>query len=237
MTGEKIGDSGAERRRFRYRAQHEPSCTTCVKNHLANCRQGTQSALTRAEVSGGGTQAVAPEGHRPRPSGYHPLSAVDPRRHRASRPKPRSYSYSLNKKVKRLAMLKSALSAKAAAGEIIVVDGLDMGEIKTKNFVRLPQCNRGNRQEPGRYPRRFDVNVVKSARNVPGVRTTIASTLNVYEILNADKSWSSTRQHLQKIRGGVRIMKFAYDIIMQSDHHRALHDGCTGQEVRLRGRC
>ena len=114
-----------------------------VKNHLANCRQGTQSALTRAEVSGGGKKpwrqkgtGHARQGSTRAPQWTHGGIVFAP--------KPRSYSYVLNKKVKRLAM-KSALSAKAAAGEIIV----------------------------------------KSARNIPGVETSMANLINVYDILKA----------------------------------------------------
>ena len=100
-------------------------------------------------------------------------------------PKPRSYNYSLTKKTKRLAML-SALSAKAAAGEIIVIDGLDMGEIKTKSFVGFLNAVEATGKSLVVTPE-VRTNVVKSAANIPGVRTTIASTLNVYDILNADK--------------------------------------------------
>ena len=155
-----------------------------VKNHLANCRQGTQSALTRAEVSGGGIKpwrqkgtGRARQGSIRSPQWTHGGIALGP--------KPRSYNYSLTKKTKRLAML-SALSAKAAAGEIIVIDGLDMGEIKTKNFVGFLNAIEATGKSLVVTPE-VRVNVVKSAANVPGVRTTIASTLNVYEILNADK--------------------------------------------------
>ena len=140
-----------------------------VKNHLANCRQGTQSALTRAEVSGGGKKPLAPEGHRSRPSGQHPRSPVDARRYRVCPPKPRSYSYVLNKKVKRLAM-KSALSAKAAAGELIVIDSIQMESIKTKDFraflsavkadgkslVVTPVKNENVIKSDPQYPRRRD---------------------------------------------------------------------------------
>ena len=155
-----------------------------VKNHLANCRQGTQSSLTGAEVSGGGIKpwrqkgtGRARQGSIRSPQWTHGGIALGP--------KPRSYNYSLTKKTKRLAML-SALSAKAAAGEIIVIDGLDMGEIKTKNFVGFLNAIEATGKSLVVTPE-VRVNVVKSAANVPGVRTTIASTLNVYEILNADK--------------------------------------------------
>ena len=155
-----------------------------VKNHLANCRQGTQSSLTRAEVSGGGIKpwrqkgtGRARQGSIRAPQWTHGGVALGP--------KPRSYNYSLNKKTKRLALI-SALSAKAAAGEIIVVDGLDMGEIKTKTFAAFLK----NVESTGKslvVTPETRVNVVKSAANIPGVRTTPVSTLNVYDILNADK--------------------------------------------------
>ena len=155
-----------------------------VKNHLANCRQGTQSALTRAEVSGGGIKpwrqkgtGRARQGSIRSPQWTHGGIALGP--------KPRSYNYSLTKKTKRLAML-SALSAKAAAGEIIVIDGLDMGEIKTKSFVGFLNAVEATGKSLVVTPE-VRTNVVKSAANIPGVRTTIASTLNVYDILNADK--------------------------------------------------
>ena len=156
-----------------------------VKNHLANCRQGTQSALTRAR-SRRRQEALAPEGHRPRPSGFHPGSPVDPRRHRVC-PKPRTYRYTLNKKVKRLA-LKSALSAKAASGDILVVDGLKLDEVKTKamkGFLDSIQAGKSVVITP-----EVEKNVVLSARNIPGVITTTAKVLSVYDIVNATAWWS-----------------------------------------------
>ena len=155
-----------------------------VKAYLANQRQGTQSTLTRTEVRGGGIKpwrqkgtGRARQGSIRAPQWVHGGVALGP--------KPRSYNYSLNKKTKRLALL-SALSAKAAAGEIIVVDGLDMGEIKTKTFAAFLK----NVESTGKslvVTPETRVNVVKSAANIPGVRTTPVSTLNVYDILNADK--------------------------------------------------
>ena len=155
-----------------------------VVNYLANQRQGTQSTLTRAEVRGGGIKpwrqkgtGRARQGSIRSPQWTHGGIALGP--------KPRSYNYSLTKKTKRLAML-SALSAKAAAGEIIVIDGLDMGEIKTKSFVGFLNAVEATGKSLVVTPE-VRTNVVKSAANIPGVRTTIASTLNVYDILNADK--------------------------------------------------
>ena len=155
-----------------------------VKAYLANQRQGTQSALTRSEVRGGGIKpwrqkgtGRARQGSIRAPQWIHGGIALGP--------KPRTYRYSLNKKLKRLAML-SALSAKAQAGEIIVVDGLDMGEIKTKTFAGFLASVESTGKSLVVTPE-VRKNVVKSAANIPGVRTTIASTLNVYDILNADK--------------------------------------------------
>ena len=152
-----------------------------VKNHLANCRQGTQSALTRAEVSGGGKKpwrqkgtGRARQGSTRAPQWTHGGIVFAP--------KPRDYSYTLNKKVKRLA-LKSALSAKAAEGGVIVVDGLELPEIKTKTFQGfLNSVGAGKAMVVTSCP-----NVVKSARNIPGVVTTTAKVLSVYDIVNANQ--------------------------------------------------
>ena len=154
-----------------------------VKNHLANCRQGTQSALTRAEVSGGGKKpwrqkgtGHARQGSTRAPQWTHGGIVFAP--------KPRSYSYTLNKKVKRLA-LKSALSAKAASGDIVVVDGLNLDEIKTKTmkgFLDTVGAKKAVVVTP-----EVNQNVVLSARNIPGVVTTTAKILSVYDIVNAGK--------------------------------------------------
>jgi len=176
MTGKKTGEMELNAAVFGI----EPNMTVvhaAVKNYLANQRQGTQSTLTRAEVRGGGIKPWRQKGTGRARQWTHGGIALGP--------KPRSYNYSLTKKTKRLAML-SALSAKAAAGEIIVIDGLDMGEIKTKNFVGFLNAIEATGKSLVVTPE-VRVNVVKSAANIPGVRTTIASTLNVYEILNADK--------------------------------------------------
>ena len=130
-----------------------------VKNHLANCRQGTQSALTRAEVSGGGKKPW--------------------------RPKPRDYSYTLNKKVRRLA-LKSVLSAKAQSADIVVIDEIKMDEIKTKKFAGFLSAVNADCKALV-VTAEANENVVLSARNLPGVQTTFANLVNVYDILNAKK--------------------------------------------------
>ena len=152
-----------------------------VKNHLANCRQGTQSALTRAEVSGGGKKpwrqkgtGHARQGSTRAPQWTHGGIVFAP--------KPRDYSYTLNKKVKRLA-LKSALSAKAAAGNVLVVDRLGMDEMKTKTFQTfLNAVGSKKAVVVTGCP-----NVVMSARNIPGVVTTPATLINVYDIVNANQ--------------------------------------------------
>ena len=153
-----------------------------VKNHLANCRQGTQSALTRAEVSGGGKKpwrqkgtGHARQGSTRAPQWTHGGIVFAP--------KPRSYSYVLNKKVKRLAM-KSALSAKAAAGEIIVIDSIKMDSIKTKDFRAFLNAVKADGKSLVVTPAKDEI-VVKSARNIPGVITSMANLINVYDILNA----------------------------------------------------
>lgn len=153
-----------------------------VKNHLANCRQGTQSALTRAEVSGGGIKPYrqkgtgrARQGSTRAPQWTHGGIVFAP--------KPRSYSYVLNKKVKRLAM-KSALSAKAAAGEIIVVDSIKLDSIKTKDFRAFLNAVKADGKSLVVTPAKDEI-VVKSARNIPGVLTTVANILSVYDIINA----------------------------------------------------
>ena len=153
-----------------------------VKNHLANCRQGTQSALTRGEVSGGGKKpwrqkgtGHARQGSTRAPQWTHGGIVFAP--------KPRSYSYVLNKKVKRLAM-KSALSAKAAAGEIIVVDAIRLDSIKTKDFRAFLDAVKADGKSLVVTPAKNDV-VIKSARNIPGVEVSMANLINVYDILKA----------------------------------------------------
>ena len=153
-----------------------------VKNHLANCRQGTQSALTRAEVSGGGKKpwrqkgtGHARQGSTRAPQWTHGGIVFAP--------KPRDYSYVLNKKVKRLA-LKSVLSAKAASGELIVVDAIELPAIKTAEFQKFLTAVKADGKAVVVTPEKNDI-IVKSARNIPGVLTTTATILSVYDLLNA----------------------------------------------------
>ena len=181
MTGENVGTVDLNDAIFGIEP-NEAVVHEVVKNHLANCRQGTQSALTRGEVSGGGKKpwrqkgtGHARQGSTRAPQWTHGGIVFAP--------KPRSYAYVLNKKVKRLA-LKSALSAKCAAGEIIVVDSIKMDSIKTKDFRAFLTAVKADGKALIVTPT-VNQNVVKSARNIPGVETTFANLLNVYDILKA----------------------------------------------------
>ena len=152
-----------------------------VKNHLGNCRQGTQSALTRAEVSGGGKKpwrqkgtGHARQGSTRAPQWTHGGIVFAP--------KPRSYRTSMNKKARRLA-LKSALSAKAAAGNVLVVDGLELAEIKTKTMKTFLDAI--GAAKPVVITPELNEKVVLSARNIPGAVTTTARILSVYDIVSA----------------------------------------------------
>ena len=180
MAGKQIGEIELSEAVFGIEP-NVPVVHAAVKNHLANCRQGTQSALTRGEVSGGGKKpwrqkgtGHARQGSTRAPQWTHGGIVFAP--------KPRDYSYTLNKKVKRLA-LKSALSAKAAEGAVLVVDGLKLDEVKTKTmktFLDAIQATKSVVITP-----EVDQVVVKSARNIPGVVTTTAKVLSVYDIVNA----------------------------------------------------
>ena len=155
-----------------------------VKNHLANCRQGTQSALTKGEVSYTTAKPWRQKGTGRARAGYKG-SPVWTHGGVAFAPKPRDYSYTLNKKVKRLA-LKSALSAKAAEEAIIVIDDLKVEEIKTAAFAAfLKNINVSGKALV--VTENVDEKVVKSARNIAGITTTIATILSPYMILNNRK--------------------------------------------------
>ena len=183
MTGKQVGSIDLSEAIFGI----EPNTAVMhdvVVNYLANQRQGTQSALTRAEVSGGGRKpwrqkgtGHARQGSTRAPQWTHGGIVFAP--------KPRDYSYTLNKKVRRLA-LKSALSAKAADENIIVIDSIKMDEIKTKTFKAFLDAVKVDRKALV-VTAEADELVVKSARNIPGVKTTFANLINVYDILNADK--------------------------------------------------
>lgn len=155
-----------------------------VVNYLANQRQGTQSTLTRTEVRGGGRKPWRQKG-----TGHARQGSIRAPQWRhggiALGPKPRDYGYSLNKKVKRLA-IKSAFSAKALEGSIIVVDGLKMDEYKTKTVIAMLGALGADKKALIVTPV-ADEKLVRSASNIPGVKTAAVNTLNVYDILNCGK--------------------------------------------------
>ena len=161
---------------------NEKAVHEAVVNFLANQRQGTQNTKIRKEVRGGGKKpwrqkgtGHARQGSIRAPQWTHGGVALGP--------KPRSYYYTINKKVKRLA-LKSVLSSKAKDGEIVVVDKIAMDEIKTKSFKNFLTAVNAEGKSVVVTPEVNDI-VVKSARNIPGVVTSPAKLINVYDLLNA----------------------------------------------------
>ena len=167
-----------------------------VVNYLANQRQGTQSAKTRGEVRGGGRKPFRQKG-----TGRHRQgSSTDPSQVGGGvvfAPKPRDYRYAVPKKLKRLA-LKSVLSAKAQDKEIIVLDKLEVEEPKTKKMVEI-LGNIGAEKKALIVTAEKNDNVVRSAANIPGVRTALATTMNVYEIVNHG-SLILTKDAVEKIQ-------------------------------------
>lgn len=166
-----------------------------VKNILANRRQGTQSAKTRAEVRGGGRKPFRQKG-----TGRHRQgSSTDPSQVGGGvvfAPKPRSYRYTVPKKVRRLAML-SALSAKVQDGEIIVVDEISFEEPKTKEMIKMLDAIKAEKKALIVTAAK-DENIVKSAANIQGIRTALVGTMNVYDILN-HTSFIVTKEAIEKI--------------------------------------
>ncbi len=182
MAGEKVSELELNESIFAI----EPNMTVmhaAVVNYLANQRQGTQSTLTRAEVSGGGKKpwrqkgtGRARQGSTRAPQWYHGGIALGP--------KPRDYGYSLPKKVKRLA-LKSALSSKVQANELVVLDEFKLDAIKTKEVVKVLTALKAGKKTLIVLPEKSDV-IYRSARNIAGVKVSPVNTINVYDILNAD---------------------------------------------------
>ena len=166
-----------------------------VKNYLANQRQGTQSAKTRAEVRGGGRKPFRQKG-----TGRHRQgSTTDPSQIGGGivfAPKPRDYRYTLPKKMRRLAM-KSALSSKVIENEIIVLDELKFEAPKTKEMVKVLENIKAGKKALIVMAEK-DENVVKSAANIPGVRTALVGTMNVYEIINYT-NFIVTKEAIEKI--------------------------------------
>ncbi len=182
MTGAELGEIELSDAIFGVEP-NESAVHEAVKNHLANIRRGTQSALTRAEVSGGGRKPYrqkgtgrARQGSTRAPHFTHGGVAFAP--------KPRSYSYTLNKKLRRIA-LKSALSAKAGECKVIVIDAISFTEPKTKAFDKfLGAVGAGAKALV--VTAGADKNVYLSGRNLPGVKTTMATLINTYDVLKYD---------------------------------------------------
>lgn len=155
-----------------------------VVNHLANKRQGTQSALTRSEVSGGGRKPWRQKG-----TGHARQGSIRAPQWRHGgiifAPKPRDYSYTVNKKVRRLA-LKSALSSKFVDDSIVVLDSISMNEYKTKTIANMLGAIGASKKALIVLPE-MNEKIIKSSRNIEGVKTSQADNLNVYDILNANK--------------------------------------------------
>ncbi|MFA5523691.1 MAG: 50S ribosomal protein L4 [Tissierellales bacterium] len=166
-----------------------------VKNQLANKRQGTQSAKTRAEVRGGGKKPWRQKGTgRARQGSIRAPQWIGGGVVFA--PKPRDYSYSIPKKVKRLAM-KSALSSKVESKEIIILDELNLTQPKTKDMLNILKNINSNKKALIVMSEKNE-NVIKSANNIPGVQTTLTNTLNVYDILKYD-SFIITKDAVKKV--------------------------------------
>ena len=183
MSGKQVGEIELSEAVFGV-TPNENVVHDVVKNHLANLRQGTQSALTRAEVSGGGRKpwkqkgtGRARQGSTRAPQWTHGGIVFAP--------KPRDYSYTLNKKAKRLA-LKSVLSAKAAEQNVVVIDEIKMDAPKTKAFAAFLNAV-GCTSKTLVVTANADQNVVRSGRNIEGCEVTFANLLNTYDVLHADK--------------------------------------------------
>lgn len=183
MTGKSVGEMTLSDAIFGIEPNTSVMHATVV-NYLANQRQGTQSTLTRSEVSGGGRKpwkqkgtGRARQGSTRAPQWTHGGIALGP--------KPRDYSYVLPKKVKRLA-LKSAFSAKVADNSLIVVDNIAVEDYKTKTVAQM-LSNLGADKKALIVMPEVDAKLIKSAANIPGVKTALVNTINVYDILNCDK--------------------------------------------------
>ena len=182
MTGKEVGEMTLSEKVFGAEV-NEAVLHTAVRAYLMNQRQGTQSTLTRTEVSGGGRKpwkqkgtGHARQGSTRAPQWTHGGVALGP--------KPRDYKVSLNKSVKRTALF-SALSAKVAAGEMIVIDSINATEYKTKNMTEMLDAVGAAKKTLIVLPEVNDF-VIKSCANIEGVKTTQWNTINVYDILNCD---------------------------------------------------
>lgn len=194
MLGEQVGELELSENVFGVEINHD-AIHAVVKSHLANRRQGTHSAKTRAEVRGGGRKPWRQKGtgrarqgsiRAPHWTGGGVVFA----------PKPRDYSLKVPKKVKRLAM-KSALTSKVMNNEMIVLDELKLDEPKTKKMVNVLSNIKASKKALIVMDEK-DVNVIKSANNIPNVETTLVNTLNVYDILKYD-SFIITKDAVKKV--------------------------------------
>ena len=194
MTGKEVGEITLSDKIFGAEV-NGAILHAAVRTYLMNQRQGTQSTLTRTEVSGGGRKpwrqkgtGRARQGSTRAPQWTHGGVALGP--------KPRSYRMGMNKKVKRLALY-SALSAKVAAGDLIVVDEIKTESYKTKTMVAMLNAL-GAEKKALVVLGAADALVIKSCANIPGVKTSVCDTINVYDILNADK-FIATKAAIEKI--------------------------------------
>ena len=184
MTGKQVSDIELSDAVFGI-TPNEAAMHTMVVNYLANQRQGTQSTLTRTEVRGGGRKpwrqkgtGHARQGSTRAPQWTHGGIALGP--------KPRSYRFTVNKKLKRLAM-KSALSTKVLDNNMIVLDNITMDEYKTKTMIAMLKAIEAEGSKALIVMPEVNSYVIKSAANIPGVKTALVNTINVYDILNYDK--------------------------------------------------
>ncbi|KNF08020.1 50S ribosomal protein L4 [Gottschalkia purinilytica] len=194
VSGQQIGDIELSDAVFGVEV-NEHVIYEVVKSQLANKRQGTQSAKTRAEVRGGGRKPWRQKGTgRARQGSIRAPQWVGGGVVFA--PKPRDYSYKVPKKVRKLAM-KCALSSKVENSEIIVLDELSLAQPKTKDMVNILKSVNSAKKALVVMAEK-DENVVKSANNIPGVETTLVNTLNVYDILKYD-SFIITKEAVKKV--------------------------------------
>ncbi len=194
ILGEQVGEMELSDNVFGVEINHD-ALYHVIKNHLANRRQGTQSAKTRAEVRGGGRKPWRQKGtgrarqgsiRSPQWTGGGIVFA----------PKPRDYSYKVPKKVRRLA-IKSALSSKVLDNKIIVLDQLNLEEPKTKEMAKILENIKASKKALIVIEEKNE-NVIKSARNIPNVQTTLVNTLNAYDILKYD-SFIITQDAVKKV--------------------------------------
>lgn len=183
MTGKSVGERDLSDAIFGI-VPNKVVLHAVIKNYLANQRQGTQSTLTRTEVSGGGKKPWRQKG-----TGHARQGSIRAPQWRkggiALGPKPRDYSYSLNKKVRRLA-IKSVFSDKVATSDLIVVDNISVDGYKTKVIVEMLKALGVEKKALIVMPEHND-KLIKSAANIPGVKTALVNTINVYDIVNCDK--------------------------------------------------